>query len=354
MIMNTHSVKVAVILAFVTSLTGSTTFADHEVEVEGLSAIVRKHLAEGEEGAMALLVTRDQQVVHCKGYGSLDVNVPMTPQTRLSLASVAKQFTAMCAAILIDEGKLKPSDKVSQHLPDLKLPVEGRELLVQDLVWHISGLPNFTDRAERATSKQFREERGLKYFTNKTHAEWLATQPLRRPPGIQYQYTNSGYALLARVVEAASGQTYREFQQEQILDKLGMKNTEPVAAMNGAGNMETTLDDYLKWDRAIWNQTLLSDRTSQFIFSPGVLDNGQPVSYGFGWKVDPDRKNPRIVRHGGSGSLKGNARNMILRDLTNEITVAFFIRDNLKFSRTLRESIAAEFHEFVLNMGKVK
>ena len=116
--------------------------------------------------------------------------------------------------------------------------------------------------------------------------------------------------------------------------------------------METTLEDFLKWDRALWNRTLINDETAELIFQPGKLDNGEPVAYGFGWKLDLERTNPRIVHHGGSGSLKGNARNMILRDLTNEITVALFIRDNLKFTRDLRKSFAEELHQFVLDRDK--
>jgi CubicO group peptidase (beta-lactamase class C family) len=323
---------------------------EHETEIAGLSEIVRKHLPENEKGALALLVTRDQRVVHCKGYGFIDKDTPMTPETRLSLASVAKQFTAMCAAILIENGKLKLTERVSQHLPDLRLKIDGRELLVQDLVWHISGLPNCSDRAERATIREFRKRRGIKYFTNQTHAEWLETQPPRRAPGLQYQYTNSGYALLARVVEAVSGKTYRAFQHEHILSRLDMADTEPVAALNGSGNMETTLEDYLKWDRALWNETLLNSRTSELIFKPGRLDNGEPVGYGFGWVLDLAQERSGIAYHTGGGSLKGNARNLVLRDLTNEITIAFFIRDNLKFTRERRHQMKDELHKFVLDM----
>ncbi len=67
---------------------------------------------------------------------------PVTPQTPMGLASVSKQFTAMCAAFLIEEGKIGMTDKVSKYLPDIQIEKDGRELLVQDLIWHISGLPN--------------------------------------------------------------------------------------------------------------------------------------------------------------------------------------------------------------------
>lgn len=237
-------------------------------------------------------------------------------------------------------------------MPDLNLKINGRELLVQDLVWHISGLPNYTDRAERASIIEFRKKCGINYLTNQTHVEWLKTQPPRRAPGLQYQYTNCCYALLARIVEAVSGKTYREFQQEHILNKLEMKNTEPVAALNGSGNMETTLEDYLKWDHALWKKTLLNEKTSGLLLKPGRLDNGEPIGYGFGWMLDLDKKQPRMTYHTGGGSRKGNARNLVLRDLTNGITIAFFIRDHLKFTRELRHQMKNEFHKFVLEMDE--
>lgn len=189
----------------------------------------------------------------------------------------------------------------------------------------------------------------------------MARNPVaEREPGVQYQYTNSGYALLASLVEAVSGKTYPEFQKERILDKIGMKNTEPVAALNGTGNIETTLEDYTKWDRALWNHELLNDQTSELIFRPGKLDNSEPVAYGFGWVLELPQKElkqkelkqmkPRLVYHTGGGRLKGNARNLVLRDLSNEITIAFFIRDNLKFTRELRHKMKDDLYEFVLGL----
>jgi len=321
-----------------------------ELEVEGLTEIVRKHFPEGAEGGFALLVTRNQEVIHSKGYGIKNGESPVTPQTQMGLASVSKQFAAMCAAILIGEGKLNLTDTVSKHLPEIELPVEGRELLVQDLVWHISGLPNFIKSAERESIGQYKETHGLKRLNNKTHAEWLATQPLLRPPGVAYEYTNSGYVLLARIVEVVSGKTYREFQQERILNPLAMENTRSISDFNGSGNMETTLEDYTKWDQALWNNALLDEETAKLLFKSGRLDSGLPISYGFGWQLEYDEDGLKGVRHGGSGSPKGNSRNMILRDLRNGITVAFFARENLKFNRDLRGAIADELHEFVRRM----
>ena len=121
-----------------------------EVESPEIDTAVRRHFPDSSKGGLAVLVIKNKVVIHSKGYGLKNGKDPITSQTRMGLASVTKQFAAMCAAMLIEEGKLKLTDKVSKHLPDIRLPRKGRELLVQDLVWHASGLANFIKSKEKA------------------------------------------------------------------------------------------------------------------------------------------------------------------------------------------------------------
>ena len=121
-----------------------------EIERPEISEIVRKHFPADSKGAVAVLVIRDGRVLHCKGHGR-EGDVPITPDTPLGLASITKQFAAMCAAFFIEEGRVKMTDKVSTHLPEVSLPVNGREILVQDLLWHTSGLANFLDRESQVS-----------------------------------------------------------------------------------------------------------------------------------------------------------------------------------------------------------
>ncbi len=88
--------------------------------------------------------------------------------------------------------------------------------------------------------------------------------PLRRAPGLEFEYTNSGYVLLARIIEVVAEKPFHEFQQERIFDVLGMTNTTDGTRFNGSGNMATTLEDYAKWDRALWDGTLLNGETSGY------------------------------------------------------------------------------------------
>ena len=315
-----------------------------EIERPEISEIVRKHFPADSKGAVAVLVIRDGRVLHCKGHGR-EGDVPITPDTPLGLASITKQFAAMCAAFFIEEGRLKMTDKVSMHLPEVSLPVNGREILVQDLLWHTSGLANFLDRESQVSIDAYKKAHGLERMTNQTHADWLATMPLRRPPGQKYEYTNSGYVLLARIVEVLAGKPFHEFQKERIFDVLGMNQASDSLTFNGSGNMFVSLRDYAKWDRALWNGSLVKPETWKIMVQSGSLDNGEPVGYGFGWKVTWEDGELVEMKHGGVGAPPANSRNEILRDIRQRITVAFFSREKPGITDDLKRQVVREIRD---------
>jgi len=320
-----------------------------EVEMNGINEVVRKFFPRGAKGGLAVLVTKENEILHCKGYGKKNGKAPITPNTPMGLASVTKQFAAMCAAMLIEEGKLKMTDKVSDYLPDLEFQNPGRELLIQDLVWHISGLPNFIKKAERESITAYKIKHGLKNLNNQTHAEWLSTLPLRRKPGTEFEYTNSGYVLLCRIIEVITEKPFHEFQEERIFDLLEMDDTTDSTRFNGSGNMSTTLLDYAKWDRALWNHILLNDETSELYFTSGELDNGGRIEYAMGWRVEYEGDKLVRVSHGGTGSPPGNSRNMISRNLKNRTTVAFFARENTSFNKARKAEFIEALETYLAN-----
>ena len=346
--MNCYFMRMGMVFCIALGLASPLIAHSDDIELTGVTAVVREHFPEGATGGLALLVVKNDIVIHSKGYGLVFGNEPVTPQTPMGLASVAKQFAAMCAAFLIEEGKLSPTDKVSKYLPEIIIQRDGRELLVQDLIWHISGLPNFLGKVEKASIKQYKEKYGLELLNNETHAQWLVTMPLRRVPGVEFEYTNSGYVLLARIVEVVAGKPFYQFQKERIFDVLGMTHVKTSTRFNGSGNMSMPLDDYAKWDRALWEGTLLDADTSKLLLQSGILDNGEPMGYGFGWWVEYDEHGLKQAEHGGSGSLKSNARNWIIRDIRNQTTVALFIRENAYFNREHRKQFAEDIRDYVL------
>lgn len=316
-----------------------------EIERAEITDVVRRHFPEESKGGVAVLVVRDGLVLHRKGYGTGD-GAPITPDTPMGLASVSKQLTAMCVAFLIEEGRLKLTDKVSDHLPEVKLSANGRELLVQDLVWHVNGLPNFMNSAEKASIATYKKAHDIALWTNPAHTEWIATQALKRTPGIEFEYTNGGYALMARLVEVIAGKPFHQFQQERIFDVLGMNQSSAVSKnFNGAGNVESSLNDYAKWDSALWDGTLVKPATWEMMTRSGTLDDGTPVGYGFGWYVTHENGELVEMTHTGGGSPPGNARNVVLRDLRHRLTVVFFSRENVQYTREIRNQIAGEIRD---------
>lgn len=322
---------------------------EYAVEVPAISRVVGRHFPPDSVGGIAVLVTRNGNVIHRAGRGFVK-GKPLTTQTRLSLASVTKQFAAMCAAMLIEEGRLDPKKKVSHYLPDLKLPVKEREILVQDLLWHTSGLPNFIQAKEKTAIAEFKSEHGLEYLNNETHADWLATMDVRRPPGKEFEYTNSGYVLLTRIIETITDEPFHEFQKRRIFDVLGMTGTSDSARFNGSGNMGTTLVDYTKWDLALWEQDprLLSTAGYKMLFTRGVFDNGEPIDYGFGWRLTYGNGQLVAAEHGGVGSGTTAARNLVRRHYSDQTTVAIFAQEHPKLGRSDRDLLVSEIYEALL------
>lgn len=325
------------------------TVDDYEVEITEVSEIVGRHVPATDPGGIAVLVTKGGKVVHRKGYGFVKAR-RMTTDSMLSLASVTKQFAAMCAAMLIEEGRLDPKQKVSHYLPNFNPPTNGRQLLVQDLLWHTSGLANFIKSKEKASIIEFKKQRGLDYLTNQTHAEWLATMKRERAPGQEFEYTNSGYVLLARIVEVIVGGTFHDFQQRRIFDVLGMSSTTDSSRFNGSGNLKTTLVDYTKWDQALWKQDarLLSAAGYQMLFTQGAFDDGESIDYGFGWRLKYLDEELLTAEHGGVGSGTTAARNLIRRHFADQTTVAIFAQENPNIGRSDREKLVSEIYESLL------
>lgn len=319
------------------------------VEIDGLGEIVNRRVSIESPGGVAVLVTQNGVVQHQKGYGFVKGR-RVTSRTPLRLASITKQFAAMCAAMLIEEDRLDLEAKVSHYLPDINLPIKGRELYVKDLMWHTSGLANFIQTKEKAAIAEFKKQRGLPHLTNETHAQWLATMDVRRAPGKEFEYTNSGYILLTRLIEVIVGEPFHAFQQRKLLDVLGMTETTDSHRFNGSGNMVTTLVDYAKWDKALWQQDarLLSKDGYKMIFTQGSFDNGDPVEYGFGWHVECKNGKPVIAEHGGGGSGTTAARNWIRRHYKDGTTVAIFAQEHPQLHREARGDFVSELYDGVL------
>jgi D-alanyl-D-alanine carboxypeptidase len=167
--------------------------------------------------------------------------------------------------------------------------------------------------------------------------------------------TRTGYVLLVRILEVVSGEPFHVFQKRRIFDVLDMKDTTDSTRFNGSGNMRTTIDDFVRWDRALWKQDrrLLSPDGYNMLFRRGKLDDGSPVDYGFGWFLEYEGDQLKFAKHGGWGSGMSAARNMVTRYAPDQIAVAAFAREHPEFGRRtenrrrLRDVVCDEIHEFI-------
>ena len=281
----------------------------------------------------AVLVVRKGHVVFRQGYGVTDLRTlhPIEPSTNFRLASFTKQFTATCIMLLVRDGKLHYADHLTDIFPEF--PAYGQKITIRNLLNHTSGLPDYEDllmaqypNTPPEKIPQILDAGVLKLLEEQTAGQF--------PPGSKWQYSNSGYAVLAMVVEKVSGQPFGHFLHERIFAPLKMNNTlayekgknevpqrayghthekdvwretdqSPTSAVLGDGGIYSSVDDLAKWDRALREHTLLTAEQMKPALSPvkpdagpATLPSGKEVSYGFGWFLDPYKGHKRMSHNG--------------------------------------------------------
>jgi CubicO group peptidase (beta-lactamase class C family) len=286
-----------------------------------------------------VLVAEAGKVIYQEGFGyaNVDTKERLEPKSVFRLASLSKQFTAMCIMILEEQGKLNYDDNLQKYIPELKY--EG--ITIRHLLWHTSGIPRYME----FMAKRFSDD---EWYVNADVIETLAKDHPEKhfEPGEKYEYSNTGYLLLASVVERASGVPFKNFLHQNIFDKLGMSSSifpfgkkefdemaNRVRGYNrkkdgeyvdndyidfdydvfGDGGVFSNVIDLFKWNEALATEKLVTKDTIQEAYKPYVLNDGSVGDYGFGWSVSEVDAN-KIVEH--SGSWIG-FRTYILRDITN-------------------------------------
>ncbi|MDP5190089.1 serine hydrolase [Rheinheimera baltica] len=163
---------------------------------------------------LAVAVVKDGELVYSKGVGlaNLEYGIPITPDTVFEVASISKQFTAFSILLLADEGKLSIDDEVTKYLPELS--DLGHKITLRHLLHHTSGLRQQGVLLELA---------GWQSDDIATQAQALKLLSMQKDlnftPGEMFEYSNSGYFLLAEIVSRVSGQSFAEFTQNRISNR---------------------------------------------------------------------------------------------------------------------------------------
>lgn len=303
-------------------------------QINGIFSSVTSPAAPG----LAVLVRRDGKTVFLRGYGMRDLRCrrPVTPRTDFRLASCTKQFTAMAIMLLVRDGKLKYSDRLTDIFPDF--PAYGRAITVRNVLNHTSGLADYEDLIDKEYRgktweeiPQIHDAGVLKLMEQQTRTQF--------PPGSNWKYSNSGYCVLAMVIQKISGMPFAEFLHRRIFAPLGMTGTlayqygkdhvrqraygytddagvwletdqSPTSATLGDGGIYSNVLDLAKWDQALRDHTLLPTAEMKPAITPVRLPlaaaqwpkgpDGAPVEYGFGWFLNPFRGHPRMWHFGSS------------------------------------------------------
>ena len=226
--------------------------------------------------------------------------------------------------LLVREGKLHYDDHLTDLFPEF--PAYGKPITVRNLLNHTSGLPDYED----ILTKQYPDtpEEKIPQMHDAGVLKLLEQQTSSKfPAGAKWEYSNSGYAVLAMIVEKVSGKAFGQFLQERIFTPLKMTNTlayekgknevpnrayghtkkgdgwqetdqSPTSAVLGDGGIYSSLDDLEKWDRAIREHTLFTAAEMQPALTPVQPAEASPVSYGFGWFLDPHQGHKRMFHDG--------------------------------------------------------
>ena len=273
---------------------------------------------ESAQPGAAVMVIRDGEIVHARGYGLADLETQraIDANTAFRLGSVSKQLTALAIMQLAEQGKLSVDDLVGKFVPELAV-YEG--VTLRHLMTHTGGLPDYYDVIDTSGGMP----------SNADAAKLLGkmASPVF-PPGDHYEYSNPGYDVLANVVEAITGLSLAEYSKQNIFEPAGMTSTvihdhhrpqianraigydatddgfvpndeDPLNGIVGSGGVYSTLNDMYRYDQALYGETLISRAMLEQAWTSAIDAGGKPIDYGFGWRLDEYRGHRRVF-HGGS------------------------------------------------------
>lgn len=278
------------------------------------------------------------------GFRDPACTVPLTEDTIFQLASVSKQFTAAAVMLAVRQGLLSLDDEITQYFPEIPYP----GVTVRHLLSHTGGVPDYFDDEDWFIDLWKKEDR---VPGNDEILRFLCETKLKPyfAPGEKLEYSNTGYNLLALLVERLSGVPYEEFLQKNIFEPAGMQNTRcchirrdgvPFAnyaqatvmengrwvadvdseeyrdviafdGLNGDDYVYTTLFDMLTWDRALREEKVLTKEEQALMYTPAKLNSGEDavydeeegLGYGFGWGIGHEEGFGLVVSH--SGGMPG-------------------------------------------------
>lgn len=309
----------------------------------------------------SVLVAENGQIIFEKSYGLANekTNRKLNDSTVFELASVSKQFTAMGIVQLEKQGKLSYQDDITKYVPEL---IDYKGITIKNLLNHTGGLPDYMEISDKNWDKSniATNDDMLKMFKQ--------VQPKKLfEPNEKWDYSNTGYLILATIIERVSGQEFGNYLNDKIFKPLDMNSTfvyrrrfAPKEIQNyangyiysdslqkkilpddigqdfyvvyldgtvGDGAVNSNPQDLLKWDRALYKNKLINDKDRELIFSSVMTKDSSQTDYGFGWMIDSTKNYGKVVYH--SGGWAGYI-SYIERDIDNDKTIIILQNNRLR------------------------
>lgn len=302
---------------------------------ESVADFLRRTLPAGPGGTV--VAARGDRLVHCGGFGAADraAGTAASCRTVYDVMSITKQFTATAIVKLEVLGRLRVSDPISRFLGrEQAVPEDKRGITIEHLLTHTSGLVEGLGDDYDPVSREELVRRAL------------SSKP-RSAPGKEFHYSNTGYSLLAAIVEEASGEAYERFLARHLFRPAGMEQTgyvlprwprhlvaveydsegraqgrpfdHPWAAdgpywnLRGNGGMLSTAHDMFRWHRALLGDEILPAPARDKLFAPRAAEPESENSYGYGWSLR-DTPDGRLAWHDGGNDWSLGLLSRSLRD----------------------------------------
>lgn len=306
------TILMLIIALLIVQITQSQTL---ETQIDSVLLAVFK--ASDEPGAV-FLVAKDGEPMYRKAFGksNIELDVNMKPENIFQIGSMTKQFTAIAIMLLVEQGKLNVNDAISKYISNYP---NGKNITIHHLLTHTSGIKDFTKMKSIMSIAK-------KDLTPKELVNFFKDEPVDFLPGEKFDYNNSGYVVLGYIIELVSGETYEHFVENNIFEKLGMNNSRYASDKEivknraygyhnrgefsnkmqislripyASGSLMSNVDDMLKWQKAIKNNSLITEASKEKVFTNYTLNNGEHIKYGYGWHLKDINGIP-TREHGGS------------------------------------------------------
>ena len=263
----------------------------------------------------AVLVAKNEKIVYSNQIGTADFKKKtlLNKESVFQLASVSKQFTAAAIMLLNERNQIKLTDTVNRYFPEFPY----KAVTIKNLLNHTAGLPKYFWVAEHKWQQE-------KAPTNSEMMEFLESTDVKRyfKPGRNFDYSNTGYFVLASIVEKISGTSFSSFLKKNIFEPLQMNHSYVYSFENdsirenqldgyrlyrgwrhvkvpstvndaivGDKNVYTTVEDLFKWTKGLNSGNFLTKESLALMYSKGESVYGRKIPYGFGFRIDTKGEN---------------------------------------------------------------